>query len=129
MGTYFEDLLMRMKNAPHVGLPKVTNPKVPTKVERDAATFAARQREMPKFEFGKGTFLEKLAERMANAQHTSPTYADPNFHIIPKTLSKAEFAEFQDRYEAYSRKLRDEVAKQKKEKNASSTQIENEKEV
>ena len=36
MSTFLDELLMKMKTAPHVGIPPVTNPKVPTKVERDA---------------------------------------------------------------------------------------------
>lgn len=76
MGTSFEDLLKRMQNAPHVGVPKVTNPNVPSKVERDVAAFEARQREMPKFVFGTGNQLDALLERMKSTPH--PTIGAPN---------------------------------------------------
>ena len=79
MGTFLDDLLKKMKEAPHVGVPSVTNPKMPTKVERDTAAYAARQKEMPHFEFGKGNFLDNLKIRMANSPHVTPTYASKSF--------------------------------------------------
>lgn len=79
MASFLDDLLKKMKTAPHVGVPSVTNPKLPTKVERETAEYAARQKAMPKFNFGTGTPLEKLQERMANAPHPTPTKADPSF--------------------------------------------------
>ena len=82
MGTSFEDILDRMRNAPHNGIPPVTNPKVPTKVERDASAFEARQREIPKFHFGNDSQLGELVERMKETPHQSPKYADPTFSNV-----------------------------------------------
>lgn len=79
MSTFLDNLLKKMKTAPHVGVPPVTNPKLPTKVERETAEYAARQKAMPNFKFGTGTPLEKLQARMANAPHPTPTKADPAF--------------------------------------------------
>lgn len=79
MSTFLDDLLKKMKTAPHVGVPQVTNPKRPTKVERDAAEYAARQKAMPNFKFGTGTPLERLQTRMVSTPHPTPTFADPAF--------------------------------------------------
>lgn len=79
MGTSFEDILNRMRNAPHVGVPAVTNPKLPTKVEQDVAAFEARQREMPTFHFGNDSQLGALVERMKKTPHQCTTYADSAF--------------------------------------------------
>ena len=79
MSTFLDDLLKKMKTAPHVGVPSVTNPKLPTKVERDTAEYAARQKAMPNFHFGTGTPLERLQKHMANAPHPTPTRPDPSF--------------------------------------------------
>lgn len=79
MSTFLDDLLKKMKTAPHVGVPSVTNPKLPTKVERDTAEYAARQKAMPNFKFGTGTPLERLQKHMVIAQHPTPTYSDPSF--------------------------------------------------
>lgn len=73
MGTFLDDLLKKMKESPHVGVPSVTNPKSPTKVERDTAAYAARQKDMPDFHFGTGTPLERLKARMASSPHPTPT--------------------------------------------------------
>lgn len=73
MGTFLDNLLKKMKEAPHVGVPPVTNPKMPTKVERDTAEYEARQKEMPDFHFGTGTQLDSLLERMKSASHPTPT--------------------------------------------------------
>lgn len=80
MSTFLDDLLKKMKTAPHVGIPPVTNPKLPTKVERDSAAYAARQKSMPTFVFGTGTPLERLQKQMVISQHPTPTYADPKFN-------------------------------------------------
>ena len=85
MGTFLDDLLKKMKEAPHVGVPSVTNPKMPTKVERDTAAYVARQKDMPDFHFGTGTPLERLKTRMASTPHPTPTYAAPGFK---KVISK-----------------------------------------
>ena len=88
MSTFLDDLLKKMKTAPHVGVPSVTNPKLPTKVERETAEYAARQKSMPNFKFGSG--------------HPSPTYADPKFNndnnkiCISKALIDAWESEFQE---------------------------------
>lgn len=99
MSTFLDELLKKMKTAPHVGIPPVTNPKVPTKVEKDTAAFAARQKPMPNFVFGTGTPLERLQKQMATAQHPTPTFADPAFNknkTPPRVLDEAVFdAEFQ----------------------------------
>ena len=79
MGTFLDDLLKKMNEAPHVGVPSVTNPKMQTKVERDTAAFNARHKEMPRFTFGKGEFLDKLKEHMVNAPHNTPRYGDKSF--------------------------------------------------
>lgn len=79
MSAFLDDLLKKMKTAPHVGVPTVTNPKLPTKVERETAEYAARQKPMPTFVFGTGTPLERLQKQMVSAQHPTPTYADPAF--------------------------------------------------
>lgn len=79
MGTFLEDLVKKMKTAPHTGVQRVTNPKLPTKVERDTAAYAARQKDMPVFHFGTGTPLERLKARMASSPHPTPTYAAPGF--------------------------------------------------
>ena len=113
MGTSFEDILKRMRNAPHVGVAPVTNPKVPTKVERDVAAFAARRKEMPKFEFGKGTFLEKLTERMANAPHPTPTYADQKFNVPEPFIDETAFEEWDSNFQAFVEKRKAEKQKRK----------------
>ena len=79
MASFLEDLLKKMKNAPHVGIPPVTNPKVPTKVERDAAEYAARERAKPKADYGSGSSFDQLMRRIANSQHPEMRYADPAF--------------------------------------------------
>ena len=106
MSAFLDDLLKKMKTAPHVGIPPVTNPKLPTKVEKDTAEYAARQKAMPNFKFGNG--------------HPSPIYADPKFRrpelfIQNTVLTKEEREKFEDKYQAYAKKLRDEAAKKKKE--------------
>lgn len=102
MSTFLDDLLKKMKTAPHVGVPSVTNPKLPTKVERDTAEYAARQKEMPNFKFGTGTPLERLKSRMPSTPHPTPTYADTKFNndnnkvCISKALLDAWESEFQE---------------------------------
>lgn len=106
MGTSFEDIMKKMKSTPHVGVTAVTNPKLPSKVERDTAEYAARQKAMPNFKFGNG--------------HPTPIYADPNFRrpelfIQNTVLTKDEREKFEDKYQAYAKKLKAETAKRKKE--------------
>ena len=106
MSAFLDDLLKKMKTAPHVGVPTVTNPKLPTKVERDTAEYVARQKAMPNFKFGSG--------------HPTPIYADPKFRrpelfIQNTVLTKDEREKFEDKYQAYAKKLRAESAQKKKE--------------
>jgi hypothetical protein len=105
MGTSFEDILNRMRNAPHVGVPAVTNPKLPTKVEQDAAAFEARQREMPKFHFGTGSQLDNIINRMKDAPHASPTYADPSFHNSYIQLSDDELSWHERQFQEFKLKI------------------------
>lgn len=119
MSTFLDDLLKKMKTAPHVGVPHVTNPKLPTKVERETAEYAARQKAMPKFNFGTGTPLEKLQERMANAPHPTPTCPDPNFHPFEVcdaqcVLTKAELDAFDTKYNEFRTKMKAARAKRNK---------------
>lgn len=79
MASFLEDLLKKMKTAPHVGIPPVTNPKVPTKVERDAAEYAARERAKPKADYGSGSSFDQLMQRIANSQHPAMRFDDPAF--------------------------------------------------
>lgn len=96
MATSFEDILNRMKNTPHVGIPPVTNPKVPTKVERDASAFEARQREMPKFHFGTGSQLDNILANMQNTPHITPKYHDTSFTQPTQILDtiRADYTEY-----------------------------------
>lgn len=79
MSNFLDELRKKMEVSPHVGPTPVTNPKVPTKVERDVAEFEARQKEMPKFNFGTGTLLQQIKIKTEKMPHTGPTYADPAF--------------------------------------------------
>lgn len=79
MASFLEDLLKKMKTAPHVGIPPVTNPKVPTKVERDAAEYAARERAKPKADYGSGSSFDQLMQRIANSPHPEMRFGDPAF--------------------------------------------------
>ena len=80
MASFLEDLLKKMQNAPHVGIPPVTNPKVPTKVERDAAEYAARERAKPKADYGSGSSFDQLMQRIANSPHPEMRFGDPAFN-------------------------------------------------
>ena len=101
MASFLEDLLKKMQNAPHVGIPPVTNPKVPTKVERDAAEYAARERAKPKADYGSGSSFDQLMQRIASSQHPAMMFGDPAFNnsIINHDLIdkiKADFQAFID---------------------------------
>lgn len=113
MASFLDDLLKKMKTAPHVGIPPVTNPKVPTKVERDAAEYAARQKDMPNFTFGTGTPLEQLKARMANAPHPTPTRPDPKFKTPGKKVTKTEMDEFDIQLDAFIEEMKAKKAKRK----------------
>ena len=80
MATSFEDILNRMRNAPHNGIPKVTNPKVPSKVERDAAAFAERVKNNPIIPTSSGSQLDEILKRMRDSSHGGMVYADPAFN-------------------------------------------------
>ena len=95
MSAFLDDLLKKMKTAPHVGIPPVTNPKLPSKVERDTAEYAARQKEMPNFHFGDVSSLGGLQNRIKNAPHPTPKYADQKFVNNDKELLEAIKADFQ----------------------------------
>ena len=69
----------RSQNIKNGNGPRVTNPKLPTKVERDTAAFAARQKPMPNFKFGTGSISEQLRERAKNVPSSSMNYVDPSF--------------------------------------------------
>jgi len=100
MASFLEDLLKKMKNAPHVGIPPVTNPKVPTKVERDAAEYAARERAKPKADYGSGSSFDQLMQRIASSQHPEMRFGDPAF-VEWCTCSPAEMAACEDEYNAF----------------------------
>ena len=114
MATSFEDILNRMRNAPHNGIPKVTNPKVPTKVERDAAAFAERVKNNPIIPTSSGSQLDEILKRMRDSSHGGMVYADPAFNGN-NGLSPAEAAETNAKLEAFMQKLREKKAKRKQE--------------
>jgi len=114
MSAFLDELLKKMKTAPHVGIPPVTNPKVPTKVERDTAEYAARQKEMPNFKFGTGTPLEKLKARMANTPHPTPTRPGPTFNN-GNSASKVDLDAFDAQFNAFMAKMKAAKAKKKQE--------------
>ena len=91
MASFLEDLLKKMKTAPHVGIPPVTNPKVPTKVELDAAEYAARELAKPKADYGSGSSLDQLMKRIANSQHPEMRFGDHAFGNNGHGISDADF--------------------------------------
>ena len=129
MANFLDELRNKMAASPHVGPTPVTNPKVPTKVERDVANFEARQKEMPKFNFGSGSVLQQIKEHAAKNPHVGPTYADPAFHGFGKNcvLSKSERDEFEANYQVYAERLKAENAKRKQEAEKEITNKGNEK--
>lgn len=105
MASFLEDLLKKMQNAPHVGIPPVTNPKVPTKVERDAAEYAARERAKPKADYGSGSSFDQLMQRIASSQHPAMTFGDPAFkQCIPLSAIELEF--YEDVYQKFYAKMK-----------------------
>jgi hypothetical protein len=101
MASFLEDLLKKMKTAPHVGIPPVTNPKVPTKVERDAAEYAARERAKPKADYGSGSSFDQLMRHIANSQHPEMKFGDPAFGpIIDMGACNAEVEAFMEQLRA-----------------------------
>ena len=105
MASFLEDLLKKMKTAPHVGIPPVTNPKVPTKVERDAAEYAARERAKPKADYGSGSSFDQLMQRIANSQHPAMRFGDPAFHQCD-SWSALDMAAFEDEFQHFMTMLR-----------------------
>ena len=103
MASFLEDLLKKMKNAPHVGIPPVTNPKVPTKVERDAAEYAARERAKPKADYGSGSSFDQLMQRIASSQHPAMVYGDPSFkqRASLDQWTATDMAKFDAEFEAW----------------------------
>lgn len=119
MGTSFEDILNRMRNAPHNGIPKVTNPNVPSKVERDAAAFAERVKNNPVIPTNSGSQLDEILKRMRDSSHGGMVYADPNFASNIPCLSQADLEAYDIEVENFIEKLNAEKAK-KNQKTASS---------
>lgn len=120
MASFLDELLKKMKTAPHVGIPPVTNPKVPTKVERDAAEYAEKKKNMSGPKVINGTFLSELLEQMKNASHPAMTYADSAVNNS-YTLSPAEVAATNVKLEAFMQMLREKKAKRKQEQLAALT--------
>ena len=79
MASFLDDLLKKMKTAPNVGIPPVTNPKVQTKAERDAAEYAARELAKPKVDYGSGSSFDQLMQHIANSPHPEMRFGDPAF--------------------------------------------------
>lgn len=110
MASFLEDLLKQMQNAPHVGIPPVTNPKVPTKVERDAAEYAARERAKPKADYGSGSSFDQLMRRIANSPHPEMRFGDPAFK---QGYSALDMTAFEDDYQAWVSLMKATKAKRK----------------
>lgn len=125
MATSFEDILNRMRNAPHNGIPPVTNPKVPTKVERDAAAFAERVKNNPIIPTSSGSQLDEILKRMRDSSHGGMVYADPAFNC---GLSPAEAAETNAKLDVFMQMLRERKAKRKQEQVAALAAQTNDKE-
>ncbi len=113
MANFLDELRNRMAASPHVGPTPVTNPKVPTKVERDVAEFKVRQKAMPNFKFGTGTVLQQIKEHTEKCPHVGPTYADPNFANANtsngQSLSKSEIVAIENEFDAFINLLETEV--------------------
>jgi len=101
MASFLEDLLKKMKTAPHVGIPPVTNPKVPTKVERDAAEYAARERAKPKADYGSGSSFDQLMRRIASSQHPEMRFGDPAFGPCMSIDAFADMGDFNEEYDEF----------------------------
>ncbi len=102
MANFLDELRNRMAASPHVGPTTVTNPKLPTKVERDVAAFKVRQKAMPNFKFGTGTVLQQIKEHTEKCPHVGPTYADPKF----SASNAQQEAFFDGEYQTWIAKLR-----------------------
>jgi len=117
MASFLEDLLKKMQTAPHVGIPPVTNPKVPTKVERDAAEFAARQQATPKQDYGSGSSFDQLMKSIANSQHPTMRFGDPAFGNNGQDISEADFEKWDDLCVNFIEKKNADKAKRKHKSN------------
>ena len=98
MASFLDYLLKKMKTAPHVGIPPVTNPKVQTKAERDAAEYAARELAKPKVDYGSGSSFDQLMQRIASSPHPEMRFGDPAFK---QGYSALDMAAFEDDYQAW----------------------------
>ena len=105
MASFLDDLLKKMKTAPHVGIPPVTNPKVPTKVEKDSAEYAARELAKPKADYGSGSSFDQLMQRIANSQHPEMRFGDPAFKQCIQ-LSAIELEFYEDVYQNFYAKMK-----------------------
>ena len=106
MASFLEDLLKKMQNAPHVGIPPVTNPKVPTKVERDAAEYAARERAKPKADYGSGSSFDQLMRSIASSPHPEMRFGDPAFGPGNANDVWQGMDEFNAEYESWMRLMK-----------------------
>lgn len=111
MASFLEDLLKKMKNTPHVGIPPVTNPKVPTKVERDAAEYAAKERAKAKVDYGSGSSFDQLMRRIASSQHPAMRFADPAFRQHDAWQDSIAMAEFNADFENFMAMLKSQPQK------------------
>ena len=118
MGTSFEDILNRMRNAPHNGIPKVTNPNDPSKVERDAAAFAERVKNNPVIPTSSGSQLDEILKRMRDSSHGGMVYADPAFNgnnnFLDRIKEEFDDQEFQDFLEKIRQKKKEKMHKKEK---------------
>ena len=105
MASFLDELLKKMKTAPHVGIPPVTNPKVQTKAERDAAEYAARELAKPKVDYGSGSSFDQLMQHIANSPHPEMRFGDPAFkQCIPLSAIELEF--YEDVYQKFYAKMK-----------------------
>lgn len=111
MASFLDELLKKMKTAPHVGIPPVTNPKVHTKVERDAAEFAERVKNNPIIPTSSGSQLDEILKRMRDSSHGGMVYADPNFASNIPCLSQSDLEAYDIEVENFIEKLNAENAK------------------
>ena len=75
MGTFLQDLLKKMKTAPHVGIPPVTNSKGNAKVKREVAP-KVKQKPIPKFNFGKTNTNKNVPKRIVTVPHPTQQAAE-----------------------------------------------------
>lgn len=114
MANIMDILRERSQNIKNGNGHRVTNPKVPTKVERDTAVFAARQKPMPNFKFGTGSISEQLRERAKNVPSSSMNYVDPAFNH-GNGSNKVDLDAFDAQFNAFMAKMKAAKAKKKQE--------------